>query len=74
VVWVALRERERCWRPHLRSILRMYISKRNASQAAARVLRRRRGILFAVLSINTSAGPKEILTLRLKDVDLENKS
>jgi site-specific recombinase XerD len=29
--------------------------------------------LFAVLSINTSAGPKEILTLRLKDVDLENK-
>src|ERR1700680_1274962 len=29
--------------------------------------------LFAVLSINTSAGPKEIFTLRLKDVDLENK-
>jgi integrase len=29
--------------------------------------------LFAVMSINTSAGPKEILTLRLKDVDLENK-
>src|SRR5438067_5018480 len=27
--------------------------------------------LFAVLSINTSAGPKEILTLRLKDVDLK---
>ncbi len=29
--------------------------------------------LFAVISINTSAGPKEVLTLRLKDVDLENK-
>jgi integrase len=27
--------------------------------------------LFAVLSINTSAGPKEALTLRLKDVDLD---
>jgi integrase len=30
--------------------------------------------LFAVLSINTSAGPKEILTLRLQDVDIENKN
>jgi integrase len=29
--------------------------------------------LFAVLSINTSAGPKEILTLRLQDVDIEDK-
>lgn len=29
--------------------------------------------LFAVLSINTSAGPKEMATLRLKDVDLEEK-
>lgn len=27
--------------------------------------------LFAVLSINTTAGPKEALTLRLKDVDLD---
>lgn len=30
--------------------------------------------LFAVLSINTSAGPKEILTLRLQDVDIEPKN
>ncbi len=29
--------------------------------------------LFAVLSINTSAGPKEALTLRLKDVDLDSE-
>jgi integrase len=29
--------------------------------------------LFAVLSINTSAGPKELLTLRLKDVDFDKK-
>ena len=29
--------------------------------------------LFAMLSINTSAGPKEIATLRLKDVDLDNR-
>jgi hypothetical protein len=28
--------------------------------------------LFAVLSINTSAGPKELLTLRLKDVDFDS--
>lgn len=30
--------------------------------------------LFAVLSINTSAGPKEIYTLRLQDVEIENKN
>jgi site-specific recombinase XerD len=30
--------------------------------------------LFAVLSINTSAGPKEIFTLRLQDVEIENKN
>ncbi len=29
--------------------------------------------LFAMLSINTTAGPKEIATLRLKDVDLDNR-
>jgi integrase len=28
--------------------------------------------LFAMLSVNTSAGPKEVMTLRLKDVDLDN--
>ncbi len=27
--------------------------------------------LFAVISVNTTAGPKEVATLRLKDVDLE---
>jgi integrase len=29
--------------------------------------------LFAVISVNTSAGPKETSTLRLKDIDLINK-
>jgi len=29
--------------------------------------------LFAIISINTSGGPKELLTLRLKDVDVENR-
>jgi len=29
--------------------------------------------LFDMISINTSAGPKEVATLRLKDVDLENR-
>lgn len=30
--------------------------------------------LFAVISINTSAGPKETYTLRIKDVDLEGET
>ena len=29
--------------------------------------------LFAVLSVNTTAGPKEVAVLRLKDVDLQNR-
>lgn len=29
--------------------------------------------LFAVISVNTTAGPKETATLRLKDIDLERK-
>ena len=30
-------------------------------------------LLFAMLAVNTSGGPKEISTLRLRDVDLENR-
>jgi integrase len=30
--------------------------------------------LFAVISVNTTAGPKEVRTLRLQDVDLENQT
>ena len=29
--------------------------------------------LFALISVNTSAGPKETATLRLKDIDIENR-
>jgi integrase len=30
--------------------------------------------LFAVISVNTTAGPSELLTLRLKDIDLANRT
>jgi integrase len=31
-------------------------------------------VLFMQISINTTAGPKEVLTLRLKDIDLEHRT
>jgi integrase len=43
-------------------------------QVSARKENRKGAFLFAVLSINTSAGPKEIFTLRLRDVEIENKN
>lgn len=42
-------------------------------RAAASNLRWEMAYLYAVISVNTSAGPKEVFTLRLQDIDLRER-